>query len=186
LNTISLLLIAVSLSLDALAVSVATGCGVKDLKTSDAFKMAGFFGGFQALMPALGWLAGVGARQYIETWDHWIACGILSVIGGKMIFEATVLKKEEKQAKAPGHFELLALAVATSIDALAVGVSFSMLEVDIVYPALVIGAVTFAICLTGVHVGRKFGHIRESWIEVVGGGVLIGIGVKIVIDHCCG
>ena len=183
----TVLFLALGLAMDAFAVSIASGLAIQRLRLHHALRLAVFFGLFQALMPLLGWLAGLGLRSLIEAWDHWIAFGLLTAIGGKMIGEATWMKSDEEAAVADGYPHsvsvLLLLAVATSIDALAVGLSLSLLAVAIVLPALVIGVVTFGMSFAGVFIGDRFGHFFESKIEVVGGVILIGIGAKILIEH---
>jgi putative Mn2+ efflux pump MntP len=178
-----LLAIAVALSLDAFAAAVASGFSMRPLRKRDALKVALFFGGFQALMPSLGWLAGFGVRAYIAAVEHWIAFGLLFIIGAKMIYEALVLAKEERLKEPPSTLLLLGLAVATSIDALAVGLSLCALRVAILLPAAVIGVVCFALSLLGVWLGRRCGHLFESKIEAAGGLLLIAIGVKILVEH---
>jgi putative Mn2+ efflux pump MntP len=178
-----LLVIAVGLSMDAFAVSVASGFSIRPLRPRDALKMALFFGGFQALMPALGWLAGISFRSYIEGFDHWVTFGLLTFVGGKMIYEAFTMEKEERLTEPPCNSLLFVLAVATSLDALAVGLGLAVLKNDIIVPALVIGLVTFVICFIGVYLGHRFGHFFESKVEAVGGVVLIGIGAKILLEH---
>jgi putative Mn2+ efflux pump MntP len=148
--------------------------------------MALFFGGFQALMPVLGWLAGQELRPLIQGVDHWVAFGVLSLVGAKMIYEAFSLAEEERLTAPPGIVLLLTLAIATSLDALAVGLSLAVLRVEIALPALVIGVVTFVMTLLGVSLGRRFGHLFESKIEAAGGVVLILIGVKILWEHLAG
>lgn len=179
------LALAVALSMDAFAVAVATGSLLKRDHVRHALRMAAFFGFFQALMPALGWLAGLTLRDMIEKADHWVAFGLLLLVGGKMIYEAVWLKKEEKEPGDGAHdmATLLILSVATSIDALAVGLSMSLLGVDIVLPSLIIGVVCFVFTLVGVGIGAKVGHLFEEKIEIVGGLILIGIGAKILYDH---
>lgn len=184
-NITAILLLAVGLAMDALAVSIATGLAIKKLRVRHALTVGAFFGGFQALMPVLGWLGGLGFRQYITGIDHWIAFGLLAAIGAKMIYESVKLKKEEEEKEIDElrlNFMLI-LAVATSLDALAVGLSLSLLKVAIIEPALIIGAVTFIISFAGVYVGDHIGHFFESKIETVAGLVLIGIGVKILVEH---
>jgi putative Mn2+ efflux pump MntP len=185
-NLWTLLLIAVGLSMDAFAVSVASGIAIKRLRVSHALRIAAAFGLFQAIMPVVGWLSGVTLRPLIAGLDHWVAFALLSVVGAKMIYEATRIEAAENPANPLNVFVLLMLSVATSLDALAVGFSFAILSVSIAVPALVIGAVTFALCLAGVFVGRMSGHFFEKRIEVAGGLVLIGIGFKILFDHLRG
>ncbi|MHB0996175.1 MAG: manganese efflux pump MntP [Elusimicrobiales bacterium] len=186
-KTLELLLIALGLSMDAFAVAVASGATMKRLHLPNALKMALFFGGFQALMPVLGWLAGLGMRNYISGVDHWIAFGLLSAIGGKMLYEAFKIKEEEAcGGPKTCPFDtgtLTVLAIATSIDALAVGVTFSVLAVSIIAPVLVIGLVTFAMSVAGVKIGSAGGHFFEHKMEAAGGFILIAIGLKILLSH---
>lgn len=182
-----ILLISLGLAMDAFAVSVASGATMKRLHLPRALKMAMFFGGFQALMPVVGWAAGMSARSYISAWDHWIAFGLLAAIGGKMLYEAFSIKEEEECRGAKTcPFDtgtLTVLAIATSIDALAVGLTFSVLDVSIATPVLVIGAVTFAMSVAGVKLGSAGGHFFEHRMEAAGGLILIGIGLKILLEH---
>ncbi len=199
-DILSIVLIAIGLSMDAFAVSVTNGIIIKDLKISHALKIAMYFGVFQALMPLAGWLAGFQFRDYIISVDHWIAFGLLAFIGGKMIREAFDQVDEEAEtvegmcevavSTQGTAFEnplrmgrLLVLAVATSIDALAVGISFAFLSVSIVWSAAVIGLITFAICFAGVYMGNKFGGLLKKKAEIVGGLILIFIGLKILLEH---
>jgi putative Mn2+ efflux pump MntP len=180
---LAIIAIAVGLSMDAFAVSVVTGAAYKELHVRHTLRMAGFFGGFQAFMPAVGYLAGLTFRQYIEDFDHWVAFGILLVIGLKMIYESFKIK-EERQALHPANLAmLLALAVATSIDALAVGITLSLITHAIAAAIVIIGVVTFGLSCAGVYIGKRFGHFFESGIEAIGGLVLIGLGVKIMLQH---
>ena len=179
----TLIAIAVGLSIDAFAVAVASGIAIQNMKLRHALLIGAFFGGFQALMPLLGWFAGSWAHDYIGAVDHWIAFGLLTFVGAKMIVEAFKLKQEEQITNPLDLYVLLTLAFATSIDALAVGLSLSMLSVAIVAPALIIGATTFALSVAGVYIGDVFGHLFEEKLEFVGGLVLIGIGVKILWQH---
>ncbi|PIV54520.1 hypothetical protein COY52_11360 [Candidatus Desantisbacteria bacterium CG_4_10_14_0_8_um_filter_48_22] len=178
---ITILVIALGLAMDALAVSISSGIAIKDLKTGDALKIAGFFGGFQAFMPILGWLAGRGLKNFITGFDHWIGFGLLVFVGVRMMLESG---KQEEQKHSPRETHvLLVLAVATSIDALAVGLSISFLHMPIVVSALIIGVVTFLICLAGVFAGKKLGQVFAKRFEVAGGLILIAIGVKILAEH---
>ncbi|MDD2804450.1 MAG: manganese efflux pump MntP family protein [Elusimicrobiales bacterium] len=186
-QTPELLLIALGLSMDAFAVAVASGATMKRLHLPNALKMGLFFGGFQALMPVLGWLAGLSLKGFISGVDHWIAFGLLSAIGGKMLYEAFKIKEEEECGGTKTcPFDtgtLTVLAIATSIDALAVGVTFAALAVSIVTPVLVIGAVTFAMSVAGVRLGSSGGHFFEHKMEAAGGLILIAIGLKILAGH---
>ena len=180
---ITILLIAVGLAMDALAVSIASGITIKDLRIRNALTIALFFGSFQAFMPMLGWTAGLAARAFITGVDHWIAFVLLCLIGCKMIYESTKMGSIEKELDPLNIFVLLLLAVATSIDALAVGLSFAFLTMAILTPALIIGLITFSLSFLGVFVGNASGHFFESKIEIIGGLILIGIGLKILIEH---
>ena len=145
--------------------------------------MALFFGGFQALMPLLGSLAGLGLRDYIAAYDHWIAFGLLGFIGGKMIYEAFKMEAAEKNLDPSNLLILLTLSVATSIDALAVGFTLSLLVSSLAVAVAGIGLITFGLSYAGVAIGKRFGHFFESKIEILGGIILIGIGLKILIEH---
>ena len=177
------LLIAVGLSMDAFAVSVVTGSVYRKLKVRHALRMALFFGGFQAVMPIIGFLAGLGLKGLISAYDHWIAFGLLIFVGGKMIYESLKIESAEKNLDPSNLLVLLALSVATSIDALAVGISLSLLAASIVGAAAIIGLVTFGLSYIGILIGKRFGHFFESKIEILGGLILIAIGLKILIQH---
>lgn len=182
-NLFTLLLISLGLSLDALAVAVASGFSSERLHIRHAFRMALAFGLFQACMPIVGWMAGTELKLLIADIDHWMAFGLLSAIGGKMIYESIKLREEEKTSNPFAPFTLLTLAIATSIDALAVGASLSFIGIDIMEPAIIIGCVTFILSFLGVYIGKHFGHIFESKLEIAGGIILIGIGIKILVEH---
>ena len=182
-GTLTILFIAFGLAMDAFAVSVTTGLTVKRLRVEHALRMAAFFGIFQAIMPVVGWLAGRGLHDLISHVDHWIAFGLLTAIGCKMIYESTMMESGQRDVDPHSINVLLMLSVATSIDALAVGLSLSLLAVAIVVPALIIGLVTFTLSFLGAYVGERFGHFFEKKIEVLGGLILIGIGTKILIEH---
>jgi putative Mn2+ efflux pump MntP len=175
--------VAIALSMDALAVSIVTGSVYRQLRVAHALRMALFFGGFQAVMPLIGSLLGRGLYVYIGGYDHWIAFGLLVFVGGKMIYESFALESAEKNLNPAKLRVLLILSVATSIDALAVGVTLSLLSGSIVLAATFIGLVTFALSYAGIAIGKRFGHFFESKIEIIGGLILIGIGVKILIQH---
>ena len=184
-DIISVLLIGVGLAMDAFSVSVTDGIVLKKPSTMQAAKIALFFGGFQFLMPCAGYLLGSAFARYITAFDHWVAFALLAFIGGKMLFEA-IGEKEEEEIKNPLSFTtLIVLAVATSIDALAVGVTFAtMPEVLTIWEAsAVIGVVTFFISYGGVYIGSKCGNLLGNKAEIAGGLVLVGIGVKILIEH---
>lgn len=179
-----LFLIGIGLSMDAFAVAICKGLGMERINKRDALLLALFFGGFQALMPLTGYLLGSRFASYIERWDHWIAFVLLAFIGGNMIRESR--EQEEEEAKHCGSIryrELFTLAVATSIDALAVGVSFAFLGVHIAPAVTLIGCTTFVLTLVGVWVGNLFGSRYKSRAELTGGIILILIGVKILLEH---
>ncbi|MBT3354213.1 MAG: manganese efflux pump [Candidatus Scalindua sp.] len=181
-NLLSILIIAVGLAMDAFAVSITCGLTLKRLKIKHAFTIALSFGFFQGVMPMIGWLTGVGFRNFIYNIDHWIAFGLLVVIGGKMIYESFKLESPVKNRELSWTF-LLLLSVATSIDAFAVGLSFSFLKVEIITPSCIIGAVTFILSMIGVVIGKKVGHLSERKIEAFGGIILILIGINILLTH---
>jgi putative Mn2+ efflux pump MntP len=183
----SILLIGLSLSLDAFAVSVSSGISDRDLKPFHIIRASLFFGAFQFIMPIAGWFLGKAFVSYIQVFDHWIASALLVFIGGKMLFAATPRKGDEKAVKKGIDLQslgnLFILAVATSIDALAVGLSFSMVNRGIFIPALVIGCITFGVCILGFYFGKKIGRVFETGSQILGGIILIGIGVKILLEH---
>ena len=180
---LAVIAIAVGLAMDTFAVSIVTGAAYKQLHIRHALRMAGFFGGFQAFMPLVGYLAGLNLRQYVSNYDHWIAFGILAAVGLKMIYESFKIKEERKTPNPANLVVVLVLAIATSIDALAVGVTLSLITHAIVLAVIIIGVITFGLSFAGVYIGKKFGHFFEGGIEIVGGLVLIALGIKIVIQH---
>ncbi|HTY44683.1 MAG TPA: manganese efflux pump MntP family protein [Patescibacteria group bacterium] len=185
-HIVTVILIAAGLAMDAFAVAITSGLAMKCFNPGNALKLAASFGAFQACMPMAGWLAGTALRNWISAVDHWVAFVILSAVGGKMIIESFKLKAEDPADSAACRMSvpwLLTVSVATSIDALAVGVSLSFLSVPIITPALVIGMVTFAISFVGVYIGNRVGHFFENKIEVLGGLILIVIGAKILLEH---
>ena len=176
--------IAVGLAMDAFAVSVASGSVFKELHIRHALRMAFFFGAFQAIMPLLGYAAGNTFAEHIVTYDHWIAFGLLVAIGGKMIYESFKIEAVEKKPQDPSSLVvLLALSIATSIDALAVGVTLSLVTQHIYTSVILIGVITFALSYVGYEIGKKMGHFFENKIEILGGVILIAIGVKILVSH---
>jgi len=181
-SPVTIILIALGLSMDAFAVSVASGITIKRQKVRNAFKFGVFFGSFQMIMPVAGWLAGVKLQSSISNIDHWIAFVLLAFIGCKMIHESFKLKEKE-EAASHGLQVMLFLSVATSIDALAVGLSFAFLEISIVTPVIVIGIITFGLSFVGIFVGNTIGHFFEKKLEALGGLILIGIGIKILLEH---
>lgn len=183
---IEFLLIGVGLAMDAFAVSICKGLCMKKVNKKQALTIALFFGAFQALMPFLGWALGTQFEQYIVSFDHWIAFILLAFIGGQMIKEA--LSGDEEEIVCPVDpkldlKELFMLAIATSIDALAVGITFALLRYPIVEAITIIGVVTFFICIAGVYVGNFFGTKYKKKAELAGGIILICIGTKILLEH---
>jgi putative Mn2+ efflux pump MntP len=176
-------IIAIGLAMDAFAVSISSGLTIKNLRIGHAVKIGVFFGFFQALMPVVGWLAGLSLKGFVSDVAHWVAFGILCFIGGKMIYEALLIEKAERNTSALSVVVLIGLSVATSIDALAVGIIFALQNVTIITPVIIIGLVTFFMSYSGVCIGRTFGAFAEKKIEVLGGLVLIGIGFKILLQH---
>ena len=179
---LDLFLIAVALSMDAFAVSICKGLSVKKLKPKHSLIAGAYFGGFQALMPVIGFLLGFKFEKFIVSVDHWIAFILLGIIGANMIKEA--LSGDEDSVDGSFTFRaMLPMAVATSIDALAVGITFAFLNVNIIYAAVLIGVTTFILSAIGVVVGNIFGAKYKSRAELLGGIVLILIGLKILLEH---
>ena len=180
----TIIVIAVGLAMDAFAVSVAAGAAERKLHIRHAMRMAIFFGAFQAVMPLIGWLAGEGFKDSIAAYDHWVAFGLLALVGGKMIFESFKLKDDKDSAVDPTKvLVVLTLAVATSIDALAVGVTLSLVTDSILFAVVTIGVITFVLSLAGIRIGMKVGHFFENKIEIFGGVILLLIGIKILLEH---
>ena len=179
---IELLLIGVGLSMDAFAVSICKGLAMRRVNKKQAFVIGLFFGGFQALMPFIGWALGTQFESYITSIDHWIAFVLLLFIGGKMIWEAVHPEKEECVVNLP-FSTILTQAIATSIDALAVGVSFALLEVNILSASVIIALTTLLCSLVGAYLGKAFGSLLKSKAEVFGGVILVLIGLKILLEH---
>lgn len=173
---------AIALSMDAFAVSVCKGLSIKKIKPRHAVITGLYFGGFQALMPLIGYYLGVSFRNLIESFDHWIAFFLLLILGINMIREATS-DEEENITDCFSPRSMIPLSVATSIDALAVGVTFAFLEVKIISAVSIIGITTFAISALGVVIGKFVGGKFKSSAEVLGGIILILIGVKILLEH---
>jgi len=182
---VELFLIAIGLSMDAFAVAICKGLNMRKLNYKNTFIIAAFFGGFQGLMPLIGWFLGRQFAQYITGFDHWIAFILLAFIGGQMILEA--LKKENEKCDIDDHLdikELFMLAIATSIDALAVGITFALIpNTNIWVSIILIGIITFVLSIVGVFIGNKFGARFKSKAEFAGGFILILIGAKILFEH---
>ena len=183
----TLLLMGVGLSMDAFAVSICKGLSMRKVNKKQCLVIGLFFGGFQALMPFIGWVLGSQFEQYITSIDHWIAFILLGFIGGKMVVEAIREKDEAVEVgkmDPPFDFkEMFILAIATSIDALAVGITFAFLQVPIVEAVSIIGITTFVISVIGVYVGNFFGNRYKKKAELAGGIILILIGLKILLEH---
>lgn len=183
----TLLLMGVGLAMDAFAVSICKGLSMRKVNKKQCLVIGLFFGGFQALMPFIGWALGSQFEQYITSIDHWIAFILLGFIGGKMVVEAI---REKDEAVEVGKMdppldlkEMFILAIATSIDALAVGITFAFLQVTIVEAISIIGITTFVISVIGVYVGNFFGNRYKKKAELAGGMILILIGLKILLEH---
>lgn len=184
---LELLLMGIGLAMDAFAVAVCKGLAMRKVNRKRAIVIALFFGGFQALMPFIGWMLGRQFEQYITSIDHWIAFVLLGFIGGKMILEALKPGDEDVeiiQMDAPLDIrELLLLSVATSIDALAVGITFAFLQYPVVEAVSVIGITTFFVCIGGVYVGNFFGNKYKNKAEFAGGLILVLLGLRILLSH---
>lgn len=190
-NIIAIIATAFGLSMDAFAVSITDGMLIDDVKTKDALKVGAYFGIAQAIMPLIGWLSSIYFQKYIEGIDHWIALLLLGFIGGKMIYESIKSRKDdcvkkEKNGDILSNKTLFILAIATSIDALVVGISFAFLKVPIVESIIIIGIVTFIMCFIGVMIGKRCGSLLKNNIEIIGGIILILIGVNIFLEHVLG
>lgn len=196
-SLISILLTSIALSMDAFAVSITKGMTIKNITAKLAFKMAFFFGLFQGGMPLIGWALGISFEGYIKAFDHWIALILLSFLGIKMIYESIKGEDEDEvaldiaQDNTQNNFndndiktkDLIVLSVATSIDALAVGVSFAFLNIDIVPVVSAIAIITFIVCFIGVLIGKQIGPILKNYAEIIGGIILICIGINIFNEH---
>ena len=181
---LSILLIALGLAMDAFAVSITSGISIKNLKKRHALLIGATFGIFQAVMPVLGWALGQWAYQWISAVDYWIAFGLLLFVGGHMIIQSMQPEDKETGPKNPLHLPtLLMLAVATSIDALGVGLSLALLKVDVMAASLLIGAVSLVVSIFGLLGGRRLSRRFGRRVEVLGGLVLIAIGLRIVLTH---
>lgn len=186
-SILEIFLIGLGVSADAFAVSMCKGVEMKKFILKYALLIALFFGGFQMLMPIIGWAAGTLFEKYITEFDHWIAFGLLLFLGGKMIYDGIFDKDDNKDGEEKpmklGFFTLLVMAIATSIDALAVGVTFAFLKVNVWIAVSIIGATTFSFSLVGVGIGVKVGDKFKNKAEILGGVILILLGVKILLEH---
>lgn len=182
-DAITLTGLALALAMDAFAVALGTGAVLSRLTGRHLFRLGFHFGLFQALMPVIGWLAGLTIIQWVEAWDHWIAFSLLAIIGGRMIYEAFSDEENTDDRDPTKGLSLVLLSIATSIDALAVGFSLSVIGVSIWMPALVIGLVAGILTIVGMLLGGRIGDRWGSRVEIFGGLVLIAIGIKILIEH---
>ncbi|HZF71545.1 MAG TPA: manganese efflux pump MntP family protein [Sulfuricurvum sp.] len=178
----TLLLLAVALAMDSVAVSIAIGSKYKELLFSRTFFVSAVFGFFQAAMPIAGYFIGISFAEYVQAFDHWIAFILLVGLGAKMLYEAYKNEFDEEVTDLSNK-TLISLAIATSIDAMAIGVTFAFLQTDIFTAAGVIGLVTFILCVAAVYIGKKLGSLLESKAEMLGGLMLIGLGCKILLEH---
>jgi putative Mn2+ efflux pump MntP len=185
-DAITLTGLALALAMDAFAVALGTGAVLSRLTGRHLFRLGFHFGLFQALMPVIGWLAGLTIMQWVEAWDHWIAFSLLAIIGGRMIYEAFSDEEKTDDRDPTKGLSLVLLSIATSIDALAVGFSLSVIGVSIWMPALVIGLVAGVLTIAGMLLGGRIGNRWGSRVEIFGGLVLISIGIKILIEHLSG
>jgi len=174
--------IAISLSMDAFAVSIANGIILKKNILYHSFRTGIFFGSFQAIMPVIGWFLGISFYFYINTFAHLIGFGLLVFIGIKMIYEASHIKENERKYNCKNLFGLILLSFSTSIDAFIIGVSFAFLKIHILLPILIIGSITFFLSFLGIVIGNKIWHFFENKIEIFGGVILILIGIKILFS----
>ena len=183
-STLSLLALAAALAMDALAVAVVVGLSGLPLTGRRIFRLSFHFGLFQALMPTLGWLAGSTVQRYLAPVDHWVALGLLSTIGGRMLWGAVHGESDGDESQdATRGWRLIALSVATSVDAFAAGLSLALLGVHLLVPVIVIGLVAALFTVVGMSLGRRIGLRWGGRIEALGGLLLIGLGVKIVVEH---
>ena len=181
-DTFSIILIAIGLSMDSFAVSVTNGLTIRNLNVKRILTISFSLAIFQALMPLIGWFAGIGVEGYIKDFDHWIAFVLLFFIGVKMVYEGFTKDETAKDSELQ-ILVLIGQSFATSIDAFAVGLSFALLDISIVTPVLIIGIITFGVSLIGLQLGKYFGKKIGKSVEIFGGIVLMGIGFKILIEH---
>jgi putative Mn2+ efflux pump MntP len=182
-DLITIFILAIGLSVDAFSVAIGIGAANTKRSWSPMLRLAAAFGLFQFAMPIAGWLAGQTVVDIISDYDHWIAFALLTYVGGKMVWEGFENENDEEKADQTRGLPLLLLSIATSIDALAVGFSFSILKVPILFPSTIIGIVCFLMTAIGMMFGKVLARIFGKKVEIFGGIVLIGIGIKILIDH---
>ncbi|MHB1004914.1 MAG: manganese efflux pump MntP [Chloroflexota bacterium] len=182
-DLLSVFAIALGLAMDAFSVAVATGMALVTVGAGQSLRMSVSFGFFQFVMPLAGWLVGVAVAGSVSAYDHWVAFALLAYVGGKMIWESLRGGSEAMKGDPTRGATLLVLSLATSIDALAVGLGFALLREPVLLPAAIIGVVALLMTMLGLQLGRSLGSLIGSWMERLGGLVLIAIGIKIVIEH---
>jgi len=175
--------IALGLAMDAFSVAIGVGCVLPQLTKRRIFRLSWHFGLFQALMPALGWLVGVGVERYISAFDNWVAFGLLAFVGVRMVRSGLDADDDGPCVDPSRGGTLVMLAIATSIDAFAVGLSFAVLRVSIVWPVIIIGLVAALMSILGIYLGNRLGHTFGKRMEVIGGLILVAIGIRVVISH---
>ncbi len=185
-DAITLLGLAMALAMDAFAVALGTGAVLTRLTGRHLFRLGFHFGLFQALMPVIGWLAGQTIVQWVSAWDHWLAFSLLAMVGGRMIHEAFSTEEKAEDRDPTRGLSLILLSIATSIDALAIGFSLSVIGVSIWMPSLVIGLVAGVLTVIGMLLGGRIGDRWGSRVEIFGGLVLIAIGTRILVEHLTG
>lgn len=180
---LTIIVLAIALAMDAFAVALGVGINLSPLTGRHLFRLGFHFGFFQAMMPIIGWFAGMSIQKWITDYDHWVAFTLLTFVGGKMLYEAFQEDSKREANDQTRGLTLVILSLATSIDALAVGLSLAMLNISIWKPALVIGLVASALTITGLLLGRRSGAIWGKRVEIFGGLILCAIGIKILLQH---
>jgi len=183
-DLITVLILAIGLSMDSFAVSISCGLAEQKVSFAHAVKIALAFAAFQGILPVLGWFMGTGIKSYVESFDHWIAFVLLAYLGGKMIYEGATMPAYKKESNIYSFRHIAILSLATSIDALVVGFSYALAETEKIFGgALIIGAVTFFFSMLGIRIGKDVGGKLGPKVELLGGIILLGIGVKILFEH---
>jgi len=180
---ITIFLIAIGLNFDSLAVSISAGLVVKHIQFKQAAKIALVFAFFQSLLPFIGWFIGSQIKDLIKDYDHWLAFTLLFLIGARMIHEGIKKEEDKKPFNPLKLMVMIGMAIATSIDALVVGVSFAFIDINIILSIAIIGALTFIVSMLGILLGKKAGNLFGKKMEIIGGLILIGIGTKILFEH---
>lgn len=180
----TVLVLAIGLSMDSFAVSISCGLAEQKVSFTHAVKIALAFAAFQCILPVIGWFMGTGIKSYVEGIDHWIAFILLAYLGGKMIYEGITMPADKKESDIYSFRHIMTLSLATSIDALVVGISYALAETQKIFGgAVIIGAVTFFFSMLGIRIGKDVGGKFGSKVEILGGVILMGIGLKILIEH---